>query len=163
MALSEFSTFLSRVSNRLLIFFWSSSAQPITMDWNFWSTGPGGTSDEHALYSDIKWLLAFPRSFRNLLTTSSIILVACLRDSCCWGFLIVSTETSTVRVRPIKRFAVRFNSSLSPTHKKLEISVNMRHKLIHVEGVQDRPLPSAAPERISYLSSHCHLTLPFCL
>ena len=73
---------------------------------------------------------------RNLLTTSSMIRVACLRDSCCWGLLIVSTETSTVRVRPIRRFAVRFNSSRSPNHKKFEISINIRHTYIYVKNTK---------------------------
>lgn len=53
---------------------------------------------------------------------------------------MVSTETSTVRVRPISRFAVRFNSSLSPKQKKFEIPIAMSHKLISVEGIQNRLL-----------------------
>lgn len=63
---------------------------------------------------------------------------------------MVSTETSTVRVRPIRRFAVRFNSSLSPKHKKFEIPITVSHKLIYVEGVQNRLLHDVLHWHMNY-------------
>ncbi len=133
MVFSALSTFLMRVSRRLLIFFWSSRAQLITTLWNVWSTGTGGASVTHAAWRACRRFLPPSMSSSTFPAISSMMAMAFLKASSCWSFRIVSTEMLTVSVLPRSLEAVRESSSLSP-----EIKVEMMFICYPLEATNGR-------------------------
>lgn len=144
MFFSAFSMFLNSVSSLRLIFFWSSRAQLMTITWNFWLMGTGGASVTQAACRAISWFREPSISSSNFFTISSIMDVALRRASSCWEFLIVPTEISTDSVRPIRRFAVKFNSSLSPRRCKARKSVpSLKKHGTGVKRITETPMQTA--------------------